>query len=101
MNSNNLVEVKNLSIAFGNKPPVVNNISFSIEKGKSVALVGESGSGKTLTSLAILNLLPAKAEITGGEILFYAPAGLSQNLLNMREKELQTIRGNQISMVFQ
>ena len=101
MNSNNLVEIKNLCIAFGKNPPVVNNITLSIEKGKSVALVGESGSGKTLSALAILNLLPSKAEITGGEILYYNSSGNAQNLIGLNEKELQRIRGNQISMVFQ
>lgn len=101
MNYNNLVEIKKLSIAFGNNPPVVNNITLSIEKGKSVALVGESGSGKTLSALAILNLLPSKAEITGGEILYYNSSEIAQNLLDLNERDLQKIRGNQISMVFQ
>lgn len=101
MSHRNLVEVKNLSIAFGKTPPVVNNISFAIEYGKSTAIVGESGSGKTLSSLAIMKLLPREASIFNGEILFCPSSAESTNLLSLDETRLKKIRGNQISMIFQ
>lgn len=101
MNPHNLVEIKNLSIAFGSYPPVVSEVSFNIERGKSIALVGESGSGKTLSLLAILNLLPPKAKIISGEIIFNECENDPRNLLALNKTELQKIRGNIISMVFQ
>jgi peptide/nickel transport system permease protein len=85
-----LLEVKNLSISFprhGNVN-VVDDISFSVRPGETVALVGESGCGKSITSLAIMGLLDPRAKITG-EILFEG-----KNLLTMSEKERNALRGN-------
>jgi peptide/nickel transport system ATP-binding protein len=101
MSPGNLVEINNLSIAFGKAPPVVNNISFAIEHGKSIAIVGESGSGKTLSSLAIMKLLPKEASIIHGEITFSPSSEKATNLLALEEAQLMEIRGNQISMIFQ
>ncbi|MFD1019705.1 ABC transporter ATP-binding protein [Thalassobacillus hwangdonensis] len=94
-----LLEVENLQISFDSgrqEAVVVDDISFSIGKGKTVALIGESGSGKSVTSQAILGLLPENGRITGGSINFH-----SENLVAMSEKELQQIRGKRISMIFQ
>ncbi len=88
-----MIKVKNLSIFFDKR--AVNSVSFEIRQNSILGIVGESGSGKSITSLAILNLLPKKAKTTG-EILFD-----EQDLLKLTEKELQEIRGKKISMIFQ
>jgi peptide/nickel transport system permease protein len=92
-----LLEVRNLSIAFprhGNVN-VVDDVSFSVRPGETVALVGESGCGKSITSLAIMGLLDPKARISG-EILFDG-----QNLLTMTERERNGLRGKGIAMIYQ
>ncbi|HHW7544543.1 TPA: ABC transporter ATP-binding protein [Mannheimia haemolytica] len=76
----------------------VRNVSFSIEKGQTLAIVGESGSGKSVTSMAIMQLLP-KNIVSFGErssIIFE-----EQNLLTLSEKAMQTVRGDRIGMIFQ
>lgn len=98
--SDNLVEVKNLSINFKTDDGVVNavkNISFNIPRGKTVGLVGESGSGKSVTSLSIMRLIPnPPGEISSGSITFDGT-----DLLKLRESKMREIRGNKISMIFQ
>lgn len=94
-----LLEVKNLKTEFklkGGIVKAVNDISFSMDKGEILAIVGESGSGKSVTSLSIMGLLQNPGRIAGGKILFK-----SQDLTKISPKELQKIRGNQISMIFQ
>lgn len=94
-----LLEVKNLTTEFKLKRGMVkavDDISFSIDKGEILAIVGESGSGKSVTSLSIMGLLQKPGRIAEGEILFK-----SQDLTKLSRKELQKIRGNQISMIFQ
>ncbi len=88
-----MLEVKDLTISFNNKI-VVNNISFAVPKGEVTALVGESGSGKTVSSLA-LTKLDDEAVISGQVILD------NTNLLELKEKQLQHIRGSKISYIFQ
>lgn len=95
----NLLEVKNLEVAFkGDDAAAVrlSNVSFSVKKGEFLCIVGESGCGKSVTSLAIMGLLPANGSVTGGEILFEG-----KNLLKLSEKELDSLRGNEIAMIFQ
>ncbi len=90
------LQVTNLSVAFNNKN-VLHNISFSIPKNSILGVVGESGSGKSVTSLAIMGLLPkVVSNITSGSIQFN-----DLNLINCSDKELEQIRGNDIAMVFQ
>src|SRR5665213_1881178 len=100
-----LLEIKNLSVDFvtdSTKFSAVKNISFSLNKGETLAIVGESGSGKTVTSLSILQLLPSPpAQYKNGEIFFSEQGGKQINLLNLDEKALRKIRGNNISMIFQ
>ncbi|MEQ1715700.1 MAG: ABC transporter ATP-binding protein [Hyphomicrobium sp.] len=94
-----LVEVKNLSVEFGegeSASRVVKGVSFKIAKGETVALVGESGSGKTVSALSILRILPNSASHPTGEILFEG-----KDLLKMAEPELRAIRGDKISIIFQ
>jgi microcin C transport system ATP-binding protein len=95
-----LLSVRNLGVAFrqgGEVSVAVEGVSFDIEKGETVALVGESGSGKSVTALSVMRLLPyPAAEHPTGEILFKG-----QDLLKASAKEIRTVRGNDISIVFQ
>ncbi|MCB2293892.1 ABC transporter ATP-binding protein [Clostridium algoriphilum] len=95
-----LLEVKNLQTQFRVKGGLVNavdGVDFEVDKGEILAIVGESGSGKSVTSLSILSLIPnPPGKIIGGEILFKG-----EDLLKKSKKEMQNIRGNEISMIFQ
>lgn len=95
-----ILEVKNLKTQFNIKGGIVNavdDVSFDVDEGEVVAIVGESGSGKSVTSLSILGLIPnPPGKITGGQILFKG-----QDLIKKTVKEMQDIRGNEISMIFQ
>lgn len=75
---------------------VVNNVSFTIDKGETLALVGESGSGKSITALSMMRLLPSGAQITSGQISFQG-----DNLLQMSEADMRTVRGRRIGIIFQ
>jgi peptide/nickel transport system ATP-binding protein len=99
MSVNSILLVKNLSISFGNsktKVEVIHDISFEINENEILGVVGESGSGKSVTSMAILGLLPKKSSQLKGEILFEG-----RNLIQEKEKQLQKIRGKDIAMIFQ
>ena len=95
-----LLEVKGLETHFhikGKVAKAVDGVSFSVGKGEVVALVGESGSGKSVTSLSVLGLIPSPpGKIEGGEIIFDG-----EDLLKKTNKEMQDVRGNEISMIFQ
>jgi len=97
---NNLIEINKLSVGFKSHKKisnVVKSISFTIPKGKTVALVGESGSGKTVTALSILRLLPYPSAFhDSGKIIYN-----NNDLLQSKENEIQKIRGNKISAIFQ
>jgi peptide/nickel transport system permease protein len=93
-----LLEVRNLSIRFPERHGdinIVDEVSFSVRPGETMALVGESGCGKSLTSLAIMGLLPRNAQVTG-EIMFEG-----RNLLELPEKQRNALRGTDMSMVYQ
>lgn len=100
METHNILEVNGLSVAFrqGKKlSRAVDNVSFTIRKGEMLAIVGESGSGKTVTALSLLGLLPRPAAvIEAGTAIFNG-----KNLFDLQEQELNEIRGNRISMIFQ
>ncbi|MER9909244.1 ABC transporter ATP-binding protein [Mesorhizobium sp. M0050] len=95
-----LLSVRDLSVAFtqgGNQSIAVDHISFDLAKGETVALVGESGSGKSVSALSVLKLLPyPTASHPSGKILFQGA-----DLLAMNEKQLRSVRGNKITMIFQ
>jgi oligopeptide/dipeptide ABC transporter ATP-binding protein len=74
----------------------VNGMSFDVRKGEIFGLVGESGCGKSITSLAVLRILPGRGRITSGRILFNG-----RDLVQSSEADLQAVRGRQISMIFQ
>lgn len=95
-----LLNVKGLETSFktarGNVK-VINNINFSVERGKVLGIVGESGCGKSITSLSIMGLVPKpNGFIENGEIVFNGV-----NCLNLTENEMNTLRGNEMAMIFQ
>ncbi len=100
-----LLSIQELSIAFrteGEPAPGVEDISLEVCRGEIVALVGESGSGKSITSLSILQLLPAPPAIyLSGKILFTGRDGQTVDLLEQRPLQMQAIRGSEIAMIFQ
>ncbi|CAN7717243.1 ABC transporter ATP-binding protein [Aminobacter aminovorans] len=94
-----MLEVRNLSIAFGTSTglkPAVCGIDFDIKPGEILGLVGESGSGKTITSLGVMGLLPPNAVVTGGEVLVDGV-----DMLKRSPAELRKLRGRHVSMIFQ
>jgi peptide/nickel transport system ATP-binding protein len=97
-----ILSVDKLSISFGDKElfTAVNNISFSVTAGETLAIVGESGSGKSLTALSVMGLLPKNAQLSGDIILHTNEDGTSR-LSELSDKEWQRVRGKEIGMVFQ
>ena len=94
-----LLEVENLTTVFQGDygtSTAVDHVSFHVDKGEVVCIVGESGCGKSVTSLSIMGLLARGGSGKGGTVLFDG-----QNLLFLTEKELDRIRGNQMTMIFQ
>ena len=97
-----LLEIKNLSVQIKKEHgavKVVDDISFSIQENQITAIVGESGSGKTITALSIIKLLPKDSNISG-EILF-AVNNKKIAIRQLSEKEIPSLRGNKIAMIFQ
>ena len=95
----NLLEVRNLKKYFFTPRGVlhaVDNVTFNIEKGKTIGIVGESGSGKSVSAMSILQLLDGNGYIDSGEILLDG-----QDLTKFSVKQMNHIRGNEISVIFQ
>jgi oligopeptide transport system ATP-binding protein len=100
-----VLEVRDLSVGFaaGNGyAQAVHDVSFSVRRGRTLALVGESGSGKSVTSLAIMRLTPAapRTRLSGRAIL-HGRDGKLRDLLSIPEREMRSMRGSEIAMVFQ
>ena len=94
-----LLEVKNLHTFFTTKKGIVkavNDVSYSLEAGKTIGIVGESGSGKSVSAMSILQLLDGNGYIDSGEILLNG-----RDLTKLPLKEMNKIRGNEISVIFQ
>ncbi len=95
-----LLEIRDLYVRYNTDDAVVyavNGLTLNVRRGESMGLVGETGAGKTTTALSILRLLPPKVgEITGGSILYDG-----RDLLKAPEKDMQALRGEKISMIFQ
>ena len=97
--ANEALSVRGLKTYFFTKKgtvKAVDDISFDIEPGEILCIIGESGSGKTATALSIMRLIEKPGEIVSGSILFHG-----QDILRLSEKEMRTVRGNRISMIFQ
>lgn len=94
-----ILEVKDLNISFdtyAGKVHAIRGVNFDLHKGETLAIVGESGSGKSVTTRAIMRLLANNANVESGEILFKG-----ENVNHKSEKEMQSIRGKDIAMIFQ
>jgi microcin C transport system ATP-binding protein len=93
-----LLQIRNLSVTFhqdGREIRAVRGVDLTVQKGETLALVGESGSGKSLTALATVKLLPDTAQYSG-QVFFKGT-----DTLKMAAKDLQAVRGNDISFIFQ
>ncbi len=94
-----LLEVKNLKTSFftdAGEVKAVNDVSFTLDRGKVLGIVGESGSGKSVTAYSVLQILAGTGKIVGGSIKFDG-----QELVGAGEKVMKNIRGNKISIIFQ
>ncbi|GAB5467618.1 MAG: ABC transporter ATP-binding protein [Rhodospirillales bacterium] len=96
--------VRDLSVAFSTPDgplPVVHEVSFTLDAGETLAVVGESGSGKSVTSLAVMRLLPPppRAQISG-QVLFHRQ-GSDTDLVGLSERRMRRVRGDRIAMIFQ
>ncbi|MFW5881102.1 MAG: ATP-binding cassette domain-containing protein, partial [Roseicyclus sp.] len=95
-----LLQVEGLTVAFGQgagRNVAVEGLSYRLDAGETLAIVGESGSGKSVSSMALLGLLPPRsAHVEGGRAEFQG-----RDLLTLPEKELRAVRGNRIAMIFQ
>ncbi|MEZ0170010.1 dipeptide ABC transporter ATP-binding protein [Microvirga sp. TS319] len=100
-----LLSVRNLSVEFGKGSGAfraVNDVSFDVWPGRTLAVVGESGSGKSVTSLAIMRLTDySGGRIVGGQALLRRDGGHAVDLVKASDEQLRTIRGNDIAMIFQ
>lgn len=91
-----MLEIKDLTIQYGDKDPVVENFSLSLKKGEIITIVGESGSGKSTVLSSILGLLPNGGKIISGDIIYNGESMLSKSLNQWRE-----LRGTEITMISQ
>ena len=106
--SDTILDVRNLQVEFptdGKRVIAVDGISFELKRGQTLGIVGESGSGKSVTSLAVMKLVPSPGKITGGEIWF---SGIRDgtpaqpvNLVELPSHKVQQHRGSQLAMIFQ
>ncbi|HHV95844.1 MAG TPA: ABC transporter ATP-binding protein [Clostridiaceae bacterium] len=94
-----LLDIRNLKVSFftpAGEVKAVNDVSFSINEGDVLGIVGESGSGKSVTAYSIMGLIPFPGKIVGGTIDFNG-----HRINDMTEKELRSMRGNEVSIIFQ
>lgn len=102
--NDNLLEVRNLKTYFYGENgviPAVDDVSWSLQRGQTLALVGESGCGKTVSALSVMRLIPIPpGRIVGGEILLRTD-GQVQDLVRLSEPQMRKIRGSRIAMIFQ
>ena len=91
-----MLEIKDLSIQYGDKKPVVENFSLSLKKGEIITIVGESGSGKSTVLSAILGLLPNDGRVVNGDIMYN-----DESLVNKSIQQWRKIRGKKITMISQ
>jgi peptide/nickel transport system ATP-binding protein len=100
-----LVEIRNLVTDFKTEDEyirAVNDVSFTMNKGETIGIVGESGSGKSVTALSIMQLIPnPPGRISGGQIIYHTKDHRTIDLTKVSAKEMRTLRGNEIGMIFQ
>ncbi|NEP00022.1 MAG: ABC transporter ATP-binding protein [Symploca sp. SIO2E9] len=101
-----ILDVRHLKVQFQTDEQqvlAVDEVNFKLNRGQTLGIVGESGSGKSVTSLAVMGLLPPAGKITSGEIYFHASAQQAEpvNLLQLSVQQRRFYRGGQISMIFQ
>ena len=103
--SNVILDVRDLTVQFPSQQEsrlAIDHISFSLERGTTMGIVGESGSGKSITSTAIMRLIPKPGEITSGAIYFSeADEEATVELLGLPEEQMRRLRGHKIAMIFQ
>lgn len=101
----NLLEVRNLTTEFRSDTftmKAVDNVSFTVRRGRTLGIVGESGSGKSVTSLSVMRLIPnPPGRIVSGSIHFTERDGSTTDLVTIDEEKMRTYRGNRIAMIFQ
>jgi len=106
-NRHPVLDVRNLQVQFLSvKQPAIDGISFTLQPGQTLGIVGESGSGKSITSLAIMGLLPNSGKVTQGEVWFQSNSSTAtqnqpQDLLTLLPSQLSSYRGKQMAMIFQ
>jgi oligopeptide/dipeptide ABC transporter ATP-binding protein len=98
MSAEPVLDVRGLSIRFRGQPvDLIDDVSFAIQPGRTLCIVGESGCGKSVTSLAVMGLLPPRsATVTAGSVLFRG-----RDLLTLPRPEIEDLRGNRMAMIFQ
>jgi peptide/nickel transport system ATP-binding protein len=108
--SDPVLDVRNLRVEFPGAKPVVDGISFVLQPGQTLGIVGESGSGKSITSLAVMGLLPNPGKVSQGEVWFQGNRSESRSestpdphvdLLTLSPTQLSSYRGEQMAMIFQ
>jgi len=106
-NRHPVLDVRNLQVQFLSvKQPAIDGISFTLQPGQTLGIVGESGSGKSITSLAVMGLLPNSGRVTQGEVWFQSNSSTAaqnqpQDLLTLLPSQLSSYRGEQMAMIFQ
>jgi peptide/nickel transport system ATP-binding protein len=92
----NMLEINDLTVQYGNRPPIIEHFNLSMKKGEIISVVGESGSGKTTVIRAVLGALPGAGRVTAGDIKFHG-----ESLLTKSNEDWRKIRGDKMSMIFQ
>jgi oligopeptide/dipeptide ABC transporter ATP-binding protein len=102
-----LLDIRGLAVGFPTQGSIssqpltaVRNLSLTIAPGEVLGLVGESGSGKSVTSLALMRLLPPQARVAG-EVFFANGNGSARDLLRLSDEAMRELRGSQMAMIFQ
>jgi peptide/nickel transport system ATP-binding protein len=111
INNDIILQVKDLHTHFFTESGVtraLSGVDFTLRRGEVLGIVGESGCGKSVTAQCIMNMVPSRGRIMGGEITYYRGSGagspaeaITITKLNPRGREMRTIRGNEIAMIFQ
>lgn len=102
--NNPILDVSNLRVAFRsrkNSLTALRDVSFTLHAGRTLALVGESGSGKSVSSLAIMGLLPKNGSVSGGKIAYRRRDNRLIDITTTSEAEMRGLRGAEIAMIFQ